>query len=310
MADRNVCPTGRTARTIKRLAGTGGNLAGIEGAFMDPVRKAIWYVESHSREEISLDDIAAACHVSAFHLTRAFATTTGLSLMRYVRARRLSEAAKRLADGAADILRVALDAGYGSHEAFTRAFRDHFGLTPEQARARRDLTHLPLTEALAMKTTPEIQLPSPRFETIKPLSLVGMTEHYSCQSAAGIPDQWQKFSPRLGTIPGQVGKVAYGVCYNVDRDDNFDYLCGVEVASSAELPHGLTRLQVPAQKYAVFTHRGHVSEIRAVFSAVWSKWLPQSGYEAASAPVLERYGPEFNGENGLGGFEVWVPIKG
>jgi AraC family transcriptional regulator len=48
--------------------------------------------------------------------------------MRYVRGRRLTEAAKVLSDGAPDILTVALDAGYGSHEAFTRAFRDQFGV--------------------------------------------------------------------------------------------------------------------------------------------------------------------------------------
>jgi AraC family transcriptional regulator len=81
---------------------------------MDPVQKALWFVESHLREPLALEDIARTCHVSAFHLTRAFSTTTGLSLMRYVRARRLSEAARRLARGADDILGVALDSGYGS----------------------------------------------------------------------------------------------------------------------------------------------------------------------------------------------------
>ena len=102
---------------------------------MDPVQKALWFVESHSREPITLEDIARACKVSPFHLTRAFAASMGLSLMRYVRARRLSEAARQLAEGADDILGIALDVGYGSHEAFTRAFRDHFLLTPEQVRA-------------------------------------------------------------------------------------------------------------------------------------------------------------------------------
>ena len=67
---------------------------------MDPVQKALWYVESHSREPIALEDIARACRISPFHLTRAFAATMGLSLMRYVRRRRLSEAARQLAQGA------------------------------------------------------------------------------------------------------------------------------------------------------------------------------------------------------------------
>ncbi|MGE5157753.1 MAG: helix-turn-helix domain-containing protein [Gemmatimonas sp.] len=70
-------------------------------------------------------------------MVRAFAAATGFSVMRYVRARRLSEAARALARGAPDILSLALEADYGSHEAFTRAFRDHFGMTPEAVPPRR-----------------------------------------------------------------------------------------------------------------------------------------------------------------------------
>ena len=58
---------------------------------MDPVQKALWYVESHSREPVTLDSVARSCRVSAFHLTRAFGATTGLSLMRYVRALRFGK---------------------------------------------------------------------------------------------------------------------------------------------------------------------------------------------------------------------------
>src|SRR3954452_4261120 len=101
---------------------------------MNPAQKALWFVESHLADALTLDEIGAIAGVSRFHLVRAFAAATGLSVMRYVRARRLTEAARRLADGAPDILAVALEAGYGSHEAFTRAFREHFGITPEAAR--------------------------------------------------------------------------------------------------------------------------------------------------------------------------------
>ncbi|HEY0567659.1 MAG TPA: AraC family transcriptional regulator, partial [Xanthobacteraceae bacterium] len=94
---------------------------------MNPAEKALWFIESHLAGPLTLDEIAAIGGVSRFHMVRAFAAATGLSVMRYVRARRLSEAARALAGGAPDILSLALDADYGSHEAFTRAFRDHFG---------------------------------------------------------------------------------------------------------------------------------------------------------------------------------------
>ncbi|MEG2034340.1 MAG: AraC family transcriptional regulator, partial [Janthinobacterium sp.] len=96
---------------------------------MHYLAKALWYIESHYADNISLGDIAHVSGASPCHLTRAFGLATGHSVMRYVRARRLSEAALALAQGAQDILAVALQAGYSSHEAFTRAFREQFHVT-------------------------------------------------------------------------------------------------------------------------------------------------------------------------------------
>ena len=276
---------------------------------MDPVQKAIWFVESHTRDPITLEQIAQACKVSPFHLTRAFAATTGLSLIRYVRGRRLSDAARLLAQGADNILVVALDAGYGSHEAFTRAFRDQFGLTPDRVRAQGHLDNIQLVEAMAMNVTSEVELAAPRMETSEPLLLAGLVERHACNSPLGIPAQWQRFGPYIGRIPGQVGNAAYGAIYNFDSDSNFDYMCCVKINGSSGLPAGFETIHVPAQKYVVFRHSGHVAGIRATMAAIWNQWFPESGYQAAKAPTLERYGPEFNPSTGLGGFEIWIPIQ-
>src|SRR4051794_4899338 len=124
-----------------------------EPALSGPVGKALWFIESHFAEEISLDDVAAAAGVSRYHMSRAFSVATGQSVMRYARARRLTESAKALANGAPDILRVAIDAGYGSHEAFTRAFRDQFGITPEMFREQATTEHPLLLEPIRMDET-------------------------------------------------------------------------------------------------------------------------------------------------------------
>jgi AraC family transcriptional regulator len=99
------------------------------------------------------------------------------------------------------------------------------------------------------------------------------------------------------------------VIYNFDSEGNFDYMCAVEVGGASALPKGLSNLQVPGRKYAVFCHRGHIAGIRGTMSAIWSQWLPQSGYKAFEGPTLERYGPEFNPMTGMGGLEIWVPIQ-
>lgn len=277
---------------------------------MNPIQKAIWLIESRLNEPVTLDDIAADCDVSPYHLTRAFAAVTGTSLMRYVRARRLGEAAKRLANGATDILTVALDAGYGSHEAFTRAFKDCFGITPEQLRSQKNHTNLTLTEAITMDATPAATLETPRFETMKARHFAGLIRRHNCNDGAAIPAQWQELQPYFGELPKLVGNAAYGMTYDMDEEGNFNYLSGFEVPDFSGLPSGFGTLRVPSQKYAVFRQRDHIAAIRQVIATIFSKWLPGSGHEIADSPMIEHYGPEFDPQTGAGGFEIWVPIKG
>jgi len=276
---------------------------------MTTIQKALWFIESHFAGEITLDDVAKAGGVSRFHVTRAFDAATGRSIMRYVRGRRLSEAAKALSDGAPDILSVALDAGYGSHEAFTRAFRDQFGVTPEAIRAQGHLGKIELVEPINMNETLLIKLEPPRLMNGKRLLISGIGERYSCETSAGIPSQWQRFLPHLADVPRQVSGTAYGVRCNSDDMGNFDYVCGVEVTDFSRLPADWSRVRIPEQRYAVFSQHAHISIIRSAWNSIWNKWLPESEYEVADAPDFERYGENFNSATGMGGFEIWVPIK-
>ena len=276
---------------------------------MNPVARSLWFIESHYAQELSLEQIAAAAGVSRFHLSRVFGMATGHSVMAYVRGRRLSEAARRLASGASDILALALDLGYGSHEAFTRAFREHFGLTPEAVRAQRHLHGIKLTEAIDMQPSTNIPLASPRFETAPVRLIAGLAQRLSSHDRAAIPALWQRFQPYIGQVPGQSGGVAYGVIYNSDDEGNMDYLCGVEVSGFSALPAELSRLRVPERAYAVFRHTGHVSGIHGTWISIMNEWLPKSDYQADDAPFLERYDASFDGRSGLGGMELWIPIR-
>jgi AraC family transcriptional regulator len=275
---------------------------------MNSTNKALWYIETHLAEEIGLDEVAAACGVSRFHLTRAFGAATGYSIMRYLRVRRLSEAARSLSAGGGDILAVALDAGYGSHEAFTRAFRDQFGLTPEAVRGQRHVNNLALVEPIKMDETPLAVLDPPRFEDGKPLLIAGLSQRYTWETNTGIPAQWQRFAPHIGHIPGQVGSTTYGVCCSSDGEGNFDYICGVEVSDFSDVPAEFARIRIAPQRYVVFSHRDHISTLRRTVFTIWNKWLPESGHEVADAPDFERY-QDFDGERGTGTIEIWVPLK-
>ena len=277
---------------------------------MNPAQKALWYIESHLGRPLTLDEIAGVSGISRFHLVRAFGAATGLSVMRYVRARRLSKAARALAAGAPDILSLALDAEYGSHEAFTRAFRDHFGVTPEAVRATTCLDRLKLQEPILMDSTALDHLKPPRFETGKAMLVAGIGDRINHQNnGAGIPNQWQQFHHKAGEIPERVGNISYGVCCNGDDSGNFDYIAGVEVADFSDLPREFSRVRIPEQKYAVFTHAEHISTIRRTVNTIWNHWLPVSGFKAADAPNFERYDEKFDPATGNGGLEIWIPIR-
>jgi AraC family transcriptional regulator len=276
---------------------------------MSPAQKALWFIESRLATPMTLEEISAVAEVSRFHLVRAFGEATGFSVMRYVRARRLTEAARALARGAPDILSVALDADYGSHEAFTRAFRDHFGVTPEAVRAATCLDHLKLQEPIQMDSTALDHLAAPRFETGKAFLVAGLSERITHENGAAIPGLWHRFNQSVDDIPGRIGKVAYGVCCNGDDAGNFDYIAGVEVSDFSDLPREFSRVRIPEQKYAIFAHREHISTIRRSVNTIWNHWLPASGFKVADAPNFERYDEKFDPLTGNGGLEIWVPVR-
>jgi AraC family transcriptional regulator len=276
---------------------------------MNPAQKALWYIESHLGAPLTLDEISSVGGVSRFHMVRAFAAATGFSVMRYVRARRLTEAARALAAGAPDILSLALDADYGSHEAFTRAFRDHFGVTPETVRGSTCLDRLKLQEPILMDSTALDTLAPPRFETGKAMLIAGIGDRFSHDNGAGIPGLWQRFHQYVQNFPGRIGNVAYGVCCNGDDSGNFDYIAGVEVADFSDLPREFARVRIPEQRYAIFAHKDHISSIRRTVNTIWNHWLPNSGLKMADAPTFERYDESFDPQTGNGGLEIWVPVK-
>lgn len=273
----------------------------------------LWYVEGHLTGDVSLDTVADAVGISRFHASRAFALATGRSVSDYARARRLSEAARALAAGATDILSVALAAGYGSHEAFTRAFRQRFGLTPEQLRARAHVTQLDLQEPMSMSTEPEKNsIDPPRIVQQPALLIFGLGRIYgqaSGASIASIPSQWDRFLPHHNHIEGQVGTTTYGVCCNTDDTGSFEYITGVQVSDFPPEPKDFSRLRIPPQTYAVFKHPGHVSSVHDSWQAIWDHALRDANLQAADGPGFERYGEAFDGRTGVGGLEIWIPIR-
>jgi len=154
-------------------------------------------------------------------------------------------------------------------------------------------------------------LDSPRFEDHPALHIAGLRGHFTTATWAGIPEQWERLIS-YGKLPGQVGLAHYGLCFILPQ--GIDYLSGVEVSGTPGLPSEFSSVQIPAQRYAVFSHNEHVSKLRGTLDAIWHNWFPGSGYEPARQPAgapefFERYGDKFNPKTGLGDIEVWFPIQ-
>jgi AraC family transcriptional regulator len=278
---------------------------------MSAIGRAIWFIESHFGNDISLDEISGVAGLSRYHLSRVFGLVTGHSISGYIRARRLSGAALALIGTSSSVLQVALDAGYGSHEAFTRAFRDQFGVTPDAVRKRGHTRNLALLEPKRMDPARLADLEPPRFETLPPMLFAGLQETYAYGGNAAIPSLWQKFNTYEGSIAGQTGKAAYGICTHIaDEAEKFRYMAAVAVSDADDLPRGFTTLKIPGQRYAVFAHRGHVSGIPATMHQIFGTWLPASDLEFADIPdMFERYDERFDPYTGMGLTEIWIPIR-
>lgn len=278
---------------------------------MSAVARMLWAIESRFREPLSLDDLVEVTGRSKSYLSRAFPLVTGYSISAYLRARRLTEAAKSLADGAPDILSVALEAGYGSHEAFTRAFRDQFGITPEALRQRRSLENLQLVEPQRMDTIQTTDIAEPVIEKRPRMHFAGIARRHRMNKGAGLPAQWQAFQPYIGNVEGAVPGGAYGVVGEMlENCDDFEYLVAVEVREGADVQPELKRITVPALTFARFTHDGDVTSIRSTIAEA-SEWLARSGRDLADVPFsfLEYYGPRFDPVTGRGDIEIWFALK-
>lgn len=93
------------------------------------------YIQTHLEQDLSLGVLAERVGFSAFHFHRIFRETIGEAVKEYIRRLRIERGAYRLKISEQTILQIALDAGFKTHESFTRAFERQFGITPSEFRS-------------------------------------------------------------------------------------------------------------------------------------------------------------------------------
>ncbi|MCK0096935.1 AraC family transcriptional regulator [Yoonia sp. F2084L] len=270
--------------------------------------KLIWQMEMHLHQTVTLEALADACAVSPYHMARSFRQATGLSPMTYLRARRLSVAAVNLATGNRDILTIALDAQYNSHAAFTRAFASYFRVPPNSVRKARSLQNLNLMEPLKMEQELIVDVPAPEMKKRDAFRVIGLSTKCSFGNNSAIPPLWEAFNGRIDELDADTDGPFYGVCCDVTPNEDFRYVAGVEGNASSKIPKGMDDVTIPAGKYAVFTHKGHIADFPKTVYTVWNKALPDAGLTPREAPEFELYDQRFDIATGRGVVELWIPV--
>lgn len=252
------------------------------------------WINDHRDEPLTLERIAARAGYSPFHFARLFAAATGTGVIAHLRHRRLVAAARRLRDQpGTSLVGLALDSGFDSQEAFTRAFRRTFGLTPGRFRTGHDPEPLEANMPASHFHPPQITL-LPERVRLGTLTLAGLSQHFDEDSRAEIPLLWSRLLTCL-PLPGQVpGRASYGVISSARRGEGeFDYLAGVEIdAGTTTLPDSLTRICLAPACYAVFriglTGGPMHPQIRYAMLRIWGTLLTEAELTPTGEPDFLR----------------------
>lgn len=282
---------------------------------MERLRDALVFMENHLTEPLSVDRIAAEVNLSPYHFSRYFRRATGATVIGYLRHRRLNRAANRLRLEPVRLLDLALESGFQSQESFHRAFKKQFGMTPGAFRKADSWRPKdpPCCNGKTQERAKMSKLDEPRIETCDARRLIGLKMTIARGGQREIPGLWRRFRTAYPEVPNKIEKGVYGVCYDHGKDGRFNYLAAVEVEPKTKPGEGQTKLDLPAGRYAIFTHK--VTEpnlapgLLQSFNYIFGTWLPASDYELGEGPDFEYYDERFNAAEMSGEIDIYVPVR-
>ena len=219
------------------------------------IEKCIEFIENNIKEDIAIEEVANQSGYSVFHFCRVFSLCNGVSVMEYIRGRRLSLAASELFNGR-KIIDIALDYGFETQSGFTKAFRKAYGYSPTQYMMR-------MAKYADTKTTFEIGgfIMNPVIVKKPAFKVAGYgikTNVYGASYTKDIASFWSNYEgenleSKMYRIlnPAKHGEV--GLCFPLSEDGNAAYLLGVIVDDFSKVQEDMLTVEVPEAEYAVFT---------------------------------------------------------
>jgi AraC family transcriptional regulator len=255
----------------------------VEQNYRERVSRVVAAIVADPMAEHRLEDLARLANFSPFHFHRIYHGIAGETVATTVRRVRLALATRLLTLGDQSITQVGLAVGYESPQAFTRAFGQFTGQSPREFQ-------LQMREAI-LDTGPVLQrkdrdAPPPVRIVERPAQPVHALLHRGPFST--IPHTHRRLRVHTGTrtVADWLGIS----CGDPDVQPDFRYYAAVASpdpwpADDAEVE----RLEIPGGLYAVHCLAGPYTRINAAVRALYTQWLPDSGYEPDDRPSLEHY---------------------
>lgn len=292
----------------------------------EQIQTTIDYIEEHLSEEVKIENLAKLASLSQFYYQRLFGRLVKRPVNEYIRLRRLAKASEALPDKNKRILDIALDFGFTSHETFTRAFKDAFGMTPEEysnnpvrlnnfVKPQLMLNYTLVDENMPL-ITEGIVLEITRRKILHPQYFLGLTAEEPVDQMPGaggtgvdmLGRLWDAFHESKPSIQGlKNGGDELGVAYAGTKEGYYRYFAGAE-ADTNEGAEGYSLWELPKGDYIVCTFEAENFEhlvTDAVYKAhkyIFDTWLPNR--HLVSKPfAVERYASH---DPETAGMEVWV----
>jgi AraC family transcriptional regulator len=287
---------------------------------LDQLNQAMDRIERNLDHTIDVADLARTACTSEYHLRRMFSALAGMPLSEYVRRRRLTVAGAEVLSGSATLLEIAVRYGYGSGEAFARAFRTMHGVGPGEA--RRTGAALVSQPRLAFRLTVEGSssmqyrvVDRPAFTVTGFKARIPLVHSGPNQAIIDFVRGLDKPAvEHLEKLSDQEPQGIVAVCDDLDpsraEGTELDYYHAVITSASAPdpAPEGTTTLPVPPGTWAVFTTSGPAPQaIQELWRDVFTEWFPSNPYRTRPGPEILRTRMSPDGTEADA--ELWLPVE-
>jgi AraC family transcriptional regulator len=283
---------------------------------LERLNQALDHLEACLDREVDVAEAARIAAVSEYHFRRLFSALAGMPLPVYVRRRRMTLAAAEVLDGQRTLLDVAVRYGYGSGEAFARAFRSVHGIGPGEARRTGAvLTAQPRMSFRVVvegSTTMRYRIVEKQaFRLVGRKSRVPLVhEGANAAATAHLESLDERAIVRMKELADREpeGIVSAAVYLTDSREEGAeaDYWIGVATGPEAVVEE-LDALDVPAGIWAVFDNDGPYRALQALWRDVFTQWFPSNPYASRSGPELLRTRPVEIGE--VTHSQLWIPVE-